>query len=446
MIEAVSAILIHESEVFAIRRQPYLRAFPGYHAFPGGKIDSDDEVNCTEVELVQEYPASHITALYRELSEELEFDLVEELDRGGVRNISLFGTAITPAFEAIRFRAYYYKIVLEQKPLFKFDTSEIAEGGWQTAANLYDLYLGGQALMVVPMRNTLLKLAQDIRATNCEPFNFEVPQGELPCIEFMDGLKMFPIPSNTLPPATTTNALLLGDKGQPQVLVDPSPESEEVYTRLTNSLSGRHLDAIFISHHHPDHHERAFDLAREKNVPVLLGRITLERLKLSYGDDYVVATDLKIIDEGHKITRWKGEAVRAFELPGHDDGMLGLVPDNLAWFFVADLVQNPGTVVIPDSGGDLVDYLTTLQRLIKLDPKVILPSHGIASGGTESLKQAYQHRMERENQIRPLYLAGASTEVILNGVYPELREDLKWLAVQTIRQHIRKLKQEAGQN
>jgi len=123
--------------------------------------------------------------------------------------------------------------------------------------------------------------------------------------------------------------------------------------------------------------------------------------------------------------------------------MLGLAPDNLAWFFVADLVQNPGTVVIPDSGGDLVDYLTTLQRLIKLDPSVILPSHGIASGGTELLKQAYQHRLDREAQIRPLYLAGASTEVILGSVYPDLREDLKWLAVQTIHQHIRKLDSDA---
>ena len=59
------------------------------------------------------------------------------------------------------------------------------------------------------------------------------------------------------------------------------------------------------------------------------------------------------------------------------------------------------------------------------------------------IKKAYEHRMDRENQIRPFYNAGTSTEEILRNVYPDLGEGLKWLAAQTIHQHIRKLKAEA---
>jgi len=439
VIEAVAAILVHEKEVFVIKRQPNLRAFPGYMAFPGGKIDVGDHVGPAQHALLEAHPDAHVGALFRELSEELEFDVAAALSKGDVRDITLFGTAITPVFEKVRFTAFYYKIVLARKPVFKLDKNEISEGEWGTADSLCELFREGRALMVVPMRNTLLELARDISVTGCEPFNIKIPDGELACIELIHGLRTIPVPSNTLPPASTTNALLLGDRDQTQVLVDPSPESAEVYSWLINTLTRRRLDAILISHHHPDHHERAFELAREKNVPVLLSGITLQRIKSDFGEQYIANTQLIIITEGTEITRWKGQAIRAYELPGHDDGMLGLAPDNLAWFFVADLVQSLGSIVIPDEGGDLVDYLASLQRVIDLNPKVILPSHGIASGGTEILKRAYAHRIDRENQIRPLYRAGASTTQILDSVYPGLGEELKGLAEQTIHQHIRKL-------
>ena len=443
MIEAVAAILVHEGEVFVIKRQPHLRAFPGYYAFPGGKIDATDDVRQIQHDLILDHPDVHMNALFRELSEELEFDLETAVNAGEVKEVSLFGTAITPAFERIRFSAYYYKIVLGKKPAFKLDENEISEGNWGMAEYLCERYLSGQALMVVPMRNTLFRLAQSISARNCEPFNVEIPAGELACIELIDGLRTFPVPSNTLPPANTTNALLLGDEGEMQVLVDPSPVSGEVYLQLVQTLSARLLDSILISHHHPDHHERAFVLACERNIPVLMSRITRERIENDFGADYIANARIKIIAEGAEITRWKGQLVRAYELPGHDDGMLGLAPDNLAWFFVADLVQSLGSIVIPDEGGDLVDYLDSLKRVIELNPDVILPSHGIATGGIEILKQAFAHRMQREEQIRPLHLAGASTEEILNSVYPGLSEEFTSLATQTIHQHVRKLEADA---
>ena len=45
--------------------------------------------------------------------------------------------------------------------------------------------------------------------------------------------------------------------------------------------------------------------------------------------------------------------VRAYELPGHDDGMMGLAPEGNAWFMVSDLVQTQGSVVIPEPEGEM---------------------------------------------------------------------------------------------
>ena len=53
IVEAVSAILICEDRVFVIQRQFHLRAFPGYFAFPGGKIDDEDASG----EIIDSWPA-----------------------------------------------------------------------------------------------------------------------------------------------------------------------------------------------------------------------------------------------------------------------------------------------------------------------------------------------------------------------------------------------------
>ena len=41
-LESVSVLFMHKDQIFAVQRQPYLLAFPGFHAFTGGKIDNDE--------------------------------------------------------------------------------------------------------------------------------------------------------------------------------------------------------------------------------------------------------------------------------------------------------------------------------------------------------------------------------------------------------------------
>ncbi len=443
MIEAVAAILVYENEVFAIKRQPHLRAFPGYHAFPGGKIDAGDSRVERPHPITDQHSQLHLAALNRELYEELQFDLGIALAEGDVRAITLFGKAVTPAFERLRFCAWYYKIVLNKKPRFVFEENEIESGGWVKPADLHAKYLRGDALMVVPMCNTLKQLADNIELIAAHPFNIETPEGELPCLELIHGLKTLPIPSNTLLPAVNTNALLLGDDGQRQVLVDPSPESDEVYQKLLKTFESRPLDAILISHHHPDHHEYAMDLAREKLLPVLMTERTAYWLIQQYGESYLFGIRLEMIQQDSVISYWKGSPIRAYELPGHDEGMVGLAPDTLGWFFIADLAQTMGSILIPDKGGDLAVYMQSLQRVIDLKPKYVLPSHGIPAGGTDLLERTLKHRIKREIQIRQLKLNSATETEILDSVYPTLDPQYEDFARQTIRQHIHKIEQDA---
>ena len=59
--KAVSVILKYKDEIYYIKRQNFLRAFPGYTAFPGGKVDKED------LDLIH--------TVKREIQEELQFEL-----------------------------------------------------------------------------------------------------------------------------------------------------------------------------------------------------------------------------------------------------------------------------------------------------------------------------------------------------------------------------------
>lgn len=130
MLNAVAAIFTCGDKVFSIRRQTHLRAFPGYYAFPGGKIDEGDEDYAGSQPLTDEFPAAEIGALIREIEEELGFDLAEAMRLQQVKYVSKFGTAVTPALQTQRFNAHFYRVELTQEQTFTLDSGEIEWGEW----------------------------------------------------------------------------------------------------------------------------------------------------------------------------------------------------------------------------------------------------------------------------------------------------------------------------
>jgi len=440
MREAVSAVLVHEEELYVMRRQPNLLAFPGFMAFPGGKVDADDKEHAYDHPLLRNFPAYQIRALCRELQEEIGFDLEQALQLGLVRSIALLGTAITPRFATVRFSVPHYKSDLYQKPELTNDSEEVAWAGWVTGKLLWQQFIRGEALMVVPTQCIVRTLAQDHSAERVDPFNIVYDHDtELPYLELIRGVGLIPVPSVTLPPATATNALRIGDHSSPVCLIDPSPRDDANYAKLLRTLEQYPVDRILITHHHRDHHQQAPRLARQFDIPLLCSARTEWRLTESYGGDYLQGVKVEHVVEGDLLTHWQGFAVRAYHLPGHDDGMLGLAPENLAWFMVSDLVQTQGSVVIPEPEGEMRAYLESLQRVISLNPRVIIPAHGLPAGGTWLLDQVHRHRMEREGQIEALHRIGKSIDEMVAEIYVGVDQKLLPLACQNVRQHLRNL-------
>jgi glyoxylase-like metal-dependent hydrolase (beta-lactamase superfamily II) len=208
------------------------------------------------------------------------------------------------------------------------------------------------------------------------------------------------------------------------------------------TLREKNLSAVFLTHHHLDHHEHAPELAKSLNIPIWMGEDTRLRIIQAQGSDYFSGVKVEIKQEGDRLTDWKCEAVRVYPVPGHDAGQLALAPDSLRWFIVGDLIQSLGTVVIAAPEGDMATYFQTLERIIDLNPSVIVPSHGMPMRGTFRLRATLQHRREREKTIRQLHSEGKTEAEMLAIIYQGVDQQLLPFATENIKSHLVKLRQE----
>ena len=83
-----------------------------------------------------------------------------------------------------------------------------------------------------------------------------------------------------------------------------------------------------------------------------------------------------------------------------------------------------------------------MERIIKLSPRVIFPSHGIALGGVNKLQVTLDHRKEREQQVLNLLIEGKTEEEMLQTIYKGVDPKLFPYARKTISAHLKKLEEE----
>lgn len=440
--DAVSIVLTCNDEIFAIQRQFFLKVFPGYWAFPGGKVEEGDDIHSPSHSYLKNIDARLFGAVVREGEEELGINIGVELERGSINRIDYLGLAITPDFNPYRFATYFFRIDFKHKVKFEIDRNEARIAKWMSCADLLKQYNLGHVLAVPPVIKVIETLGENPATQHIDDLSFSYDATSfVPFIESLKSVRQLMPLSNTLPPATRTNAFLIGDGTHPMVLLDPSPKDNEEYHKLKNTLSQFKVDYIFLTHHHPDHHQQAPELARELQVPVLLSSYTFDRL-LMHDPTYFNGVKTQFVKEGDIITKWLGRNVTVYEIPGHDEGQLGLAPEDLSWFIAGDLFQGIGTVVIGGEEGDMGKYFSTLEKIITLNPKVLFPSHGIGLGGVSILERTLEHRRVRENQILTMFNQGLSEKEMLENIYQDVDKELWPYAAKTIQKHLEKLKLE----
>jgi ribonuclease/clavin/mitogillin len=480
---AASVILVRaDGAVLWVRRGEQLRFAGGFYAFPGGRVDvQDSDVPLDGGESLGAAEAPCIVAAARELFEEtgvlavpgagrvplaerkaMREALLRRLAPGekaasfgdflarhrlriDARWYAPAGRWVTPPALPIRFDARFYLVDLPDGEVAEIWPGELADGEWIAPEEGLRRWEAGAALLHPPAWHSLKALAwarghpRDalplLTAPEKAPWKLPIREHVVERIEFQRGLIMVPLRSPTLPPATHTNCLLLGD--EELWVVDPGspwPEEQAVLRETLDTLAaeGRKAVGVLLTHHHFDHTSGAQVLG----LPIAATRETAERI------DFAVD---RVVEDGARFEVGP-RGWRALHLPGHTRGHVCLIEEGSGAVVAGDLVAGVGTVIVDPPEGDMQDYLRSLDRLLGEKPGCIYPAHGpVVPGGVARLEQYRAHRLEREELVLgSLRKAGgpALPSDLVRAAYPEVAPEIYPLAERSLLAHLYKLVRE----
>ena len=244
-----------------------------------------------------------------------------------------------------------------------------------------------------------------------------------------ENLEHIAVPSPTLPPATTTNAWILGE----HTIVDPAAHTSKNKQSLLDCLRSHPPQQIFLTHHHNDHIASAVFLRETLQIPIISSERTANLLSFS------VDFHLK---EGDVIS-CSGEDWYVYETPGHAFGHLCLFSPTHKDIVAGDMVAGEGTILLVPGEGDFGAYITQLYRLKSLAPLRLLPAHGPAIEHAEDYLQHYiDHRNKRLLQILNALSTEPQTELMLaQTIYADIPSHMHPIAAKQILCHLHHLEE-----
>jgi glyoxylase-like metal-dependent hydrolase (beta-lactamase superfamily II) len=233
-----------------------------------------------------------------------------------------------------------------------------------------------------------------------------------------------------------TNTYLVGI--DEVAVIDPGPDVAKHVESIVGAAMRDRVRWVLLTHTHPDHWPAA-DRIR-KRTGALVGAFG----KFPKADEVKLDLDLELND-GDTIdgTEFRLEALHT---PGHAPNHLCFFLDEERALFTGDHVLNGTTTVInPQRGGDMVEYLASLDRLRKIKRLAkILPGHGdVMEDPAAVLDEYVAHRKARERQIMRL-LSKGPTKIndVVATLYTDTPEGLLEMAGCQVHAHLLKLKAE----
>lgn len=469
---AATVVLLRDSDrglqVLLTRRPDHLRFMGGAVVFPGGALAPADldprweeastlDGGAAADALGEDDPRAALGAFVcalREAFEEVGFIVgsgaieqvarrdadhpVNFLERCLALDISLgtdrlvpAGRWVTPLGAPVRFDTRFFFATAPPGWVPDPDPEEVVEARWATPAEALAELSSGRAIMAPPTVETLQHLDQfgsaddaiaGVRALSAPRAPGVFSTRLSPLVRVV----LAPNPGAMTGPGTNTYVVGVG----PTFVIDPAV-GDPAYLGVVAETAGE-VDAILITHRHPDHTGGVAALVERTGAPVRAfgdGDADGVRVRPVADDDVVGVT---------------GAELRALHTPGHASDHLCFLLEGAASLFAGDNILGEGTTVIAPPDGDMRAYLDSLRRLRDLDVDRIYPGHWRPlDGGRKVIERYIAHRMDREAAIRGALEGGPATvEEIVARAYTDTPMELHPVARFQALAHLQMLEEE----
>jgi ribonuclease/clavin/mitogillin len=501
-----------DDRVYLVHRAPTLRAFGGLWAFPGGTLSASDGAHAASVRGAPPDLAAFMFAVAREALEETGLCLAElsppleavqsdDLRRRLIVDPEVFAAAlceragwvngallrplarmVTPAFTLLRFDTQFFQADLDDLPGGgrpragprapqeqpgepssesgalrpgqgepQIWPGELVDGGWDTPQRWLARWRAGELLIAPPVLLLLQVLERhgwDDAAAEMTRMGDAFTRGRIHPIFYNPAVQLIPLRTPTIPPATHTNAFLVGS--DPAYLLDPATPYDDEGARLQDVLQeacdrGRRLAAIVLTHHHPDHIGAVERVRARWRLPVWAHPVTRDLLAGS------IAVD-RALQDGDRLPLGRAPSGRAgWELetiftPGHAAGHLCFFEREYGSLIAGDMISTLSSILVDPRDGDMVQYMESLERLAKLPARVVFPSHGpAAAAGAAAVVAQLAHRRAREAAILAAIRDGAGTIAeVVTRVYTDVPASMHGFAALSVQSVVSKLAREGA--
>ncbi|MEH7866404.1 MBL fold metallo-hydrolase [Rhizobium laguerreae] len=242
-----------------------------------------------------------------------------------------------------------------------------------------------------------------------------------------------------------TNSYIVGSSSV--AVIDPGPEDEAHYQALMAALGGRAVTHIVVSHTHRDHSPLA------RRLQVATGAVTVgqgphrparplregEINPFSESSDLSFVPDI-VIGDGETIAG-DGWALSAVLTPGHTANHAAFALEGREILFSGDHVMAWSTSIVAPPDGSMADYMTSLERLIERQDRLLLPGHGGPVTEPASFLPALKaHRLKREQAVLARIRAGdRGIAEMVKAIYRDTDPKLHGAAALSVLAHIEDL-------
>ncbi len=242
-----------------------------------------------------------------------------------------------------------------------------------------------------------------------------------------------------------TNTYILGSDSV--AVIDPGPAIDSHFELLLETLKGRTVSHIIVTHTHMDHSPLAAPLKEKTGAPIYAEGPHRNSRDLHLGEvnslDAAADHDFKadiLLKHGDMI-EGRDWALESILTPGHTQNHACFAIKDTNMLFSGDHVMSWATSIVAPPDGSMADYMNSLGVMMERKETIYFPGHGgRLEKAPEFVRALRAHRKMRETAVLSRIRAGDKTiPDIVRVIYKETDPRLHGAAGLSVFAHIEDL-------